>query len=431
MRLARCQQRDTIMELPKKKYTTEERAALTKKLDDELEQFMEEMAARKAEKSEPKKPFDFDEWCKEIDQHPAFMTELKSTDGKYHDTIEALQAMKYNKEDDEDLQMNAEHHKNEGNKHFKFKKYRWAIDAYTNGLKEKCADKKLNAILHFNCAAAHKHIGNLRSAIKSCSMGRKFDPTNLKGVVRGAECLLELEYGRDALEWIETSKKMFAFVKETSEDSDLNEDEKKFIEKMEELRKKAVELSLLEERNLRKSKVEERKDIESKRKLLDALKSRNLNLSPRLPFDYPELMDNSRLTVSLSFMKKHEIVQFDDENNLIWPILLQYPEVGQIDVLTETCEKTTVGELLQAVLDSPAEWDKEHVYKFENVRFFIADQYDEYLMEVYEWNDFGSVLSTPGYQIKQGLPVIMIFTHDKIKKSLIASEEYENRFTVV
>lgn len=42
-----------------------------------------------------KKPFDFDEWCKDIDQHPIFMTEKsdmsKCLNGKYGDTIAAIQ----------------------------------------------------------------------------------------------------------------------------------------------------------------------------------------------------------------------------------------------------------------------------------------------------------------------------------------------------
>ncbi|EGT32228.1 hypothetical protein CAEBREN_14688 [Caenorhabditis brenneri] len=415
------------VELPqKKKWTEAERNALAQKLDDDLEQFMQEMAARKSEKQEERKPFDFDEWCKEIDQHPAFMTELP-TEGKYKETIEALQAMKYDKEDDEDKQQNAEHHKNEGNKHFKFKKYRWATDCYSNGIKEYCPDRKLNAVLYFNRAAAQKHLGNLRSAIKDCSMGRKFDPTHLKGVIRGAECLLELEYAKDALSWIESSKKIFAFTKETSENTDLTDDEKKYIDELEKLRVKAVELSLKEERDKRKSRVEERKDIEAKKKILDALKERNINLSPRVPFDHPELMDMARLTVSLPMMHTHECVKFDDELNLVWPILLQYPEAGQTDVLTETNETTAIGELLREVLREPAEWDPEHKFQFDNVRFFVSDQYDEYLMEVYEWNDFKSILSMPGYQIRQGLPVIMIMTKEKAAESLDASEE-ENKF---
>lgn len=38
---------NTAPHLPKKKLTDEERAALSKKLDDELEQYMEDMAAKK------------------------------------------------------------------------------------------------------------------------------------------------------------------------------------------------------------------------------------------------------------------------------------------------------------------------------------------------------------------------------------------------
>ncbi|CAI2345971.1 unnamed protein product [Caenorhabditis sp. 36 PRJEB53466] len=400
------------VDLPqKKKWTEEERNALAQKLDDDLEQFMQEMASRKSEKQEEKKAFDFDEWCKEIDQHPAFMTEMP-TDGKYKDTIEALQSMKYDKEDDEDRQMNAEHHKNEGNKHFKYKKYRWATDCYSNGIKEQCLDRKLNAVLYFN----------------RLLNGTEVRSDAFKGAIRGAECLLELEYAKDALNWIESSKKAFAFVKETSDNPDLTEEEKKYVDELEKVREKAVELSLKEERNKRKSRAEERKETEAKKKLLDALKERNLNLSPRVPFNHPELMDMARLTVSLPLMQSHECVKFDDDSNLVWPVLLQYSEAGQTDVLTETSELTAVGTLLQEVLREPAEWDPEHKFKFENVRFFVSDQYDEYLMEVYEWNDFKTVFSMPGYQIKQGLPVIMILTKEKASKSLEAIAENENRY---
>ncbi len=39
-----------------------------------------------------KKPFDFDEFCKELDQHPAFMRDLKPLEnGEYHGAVQALQ----------------------------------------------------------------------------------------------------------------------------------------------------------------------------------------------------------------------------------------------------------------------------------------------------------------------------------------------------
>lgn len=77
---------------------------------------------------------------------------------------------------------------------------------------------------------------------------------------------------------------------------------------METLRVKSVELSLKEERDKRKSRAEERKETESKKQLLDALKERNLNLCPRVPFDRPELMDMARLTVSLPLMHSVSLI---------------------------------------------------------------------------------------------------------------------------
>ncbi len=55
---------------------------------------------------------------------------------------------------------NAESFKDDGNHNFKFKKYRWAIDNYTAGIKQMSADKELNAILYTNRAAANFRIGN-------------------------------------------------------------------------------------------------------------------------------------------------------------------------------------------------------------------------------------------------------------------------------
>ena len=55
---------------------------------------------------------------------------------------------------------NAESYKNDGNNNFKIKKYRWAIDNYTEGIRCKSKDKELNAVLYSNRAAAHFHLGN-------------------------------------------------------------------------------------------------------------------------------------------------------------------------------------------------------------------------------------------------------------------------------
>uniref|UniRef100_A0A1I7YXS0 Acyl-CoA dehydrogenase n=1 Tax=Steinernema glaseri TaxID=37863 RepID=A0A1I7YXS0_9BILA len=85
------------------KMNESDRAALAQKLDDDLDRFMDELALRKKEEGTAKKPFDFDEWCKELDQHPAFMTELKpGANGEHSEFVQALQAMKYDDGDTEE-----------------------------------------------------------------------------------------------------------------------------------------------------------------------------------------------------------------------------------------------------------------------------------------------------------------------------------------
>ena len=55
----------------------------------------------------------------------------------------------------------AEAYKDDGNSEFQKKKYRIAVDNYTEGIKCQCPDRNLNAILYTNRAAAQYHLGNL------------------------------------------------------------------------------------------------------------------------------------------------------------------------------------------------------------------------------------------------------------------------------
>lgn len=52
-------------------------------------------------------------------------------------------------------------YKDEGNDYFKEKDYKKAVISYTEGLKKKCTDPDLNAILYTNRAAAQYYLGNL------------------------------------------------------------------------------------------------------------------------------------------------------------------------------------------------------------------------------------------------------------------------------
>lgn len=52
-------------------------------------------------------------------------------------------------------------YKNEGNEYFKEKNYKKAVISYTEGLKKKCSDQDLNAVLYTNRAATQFYLGNV------------------------------------------------------------------------------------------------------------------------------------------------------------------------------------------------------------------------------------------------------------------------------
>uniref|UniRef100_A0A915ES53 Cns1/TTC4 wheel domain-containing protein n=1 Tax=Ditylenchus dipsaci TaxID=166011 RepID=A0A915ES53_9BILA len=385
---------------------------MAEKMDADLDRFMDELAANRTTNTEAKKSFDFDEWCKTIDQHPAFMTNLNEAalkNGQYSETIEALQAMKYSndEEEEEDLCDSAAQHKDEGNKHFKFKKYRWAVDCYTNGIKLCCENQKLNSVLYANRAAARKYLGNKRSALRDCVFARRFDPHNLKAIRRGAECLLEMGYGKQCLEWINSSI------------------EEEVVHSLEDLRIKAKQLLVKQERDARQQKARNSADSKKKQALLAAFEQRQIGFQPALCLDDRDdgLFDWSALEVRIGQFDKVPLVYLDEKTRqLVWPLLLQYPEVGQTDFVTDCFESSPFIEVLVEVLESPAAWDSAHDYRQDNVRLFVAlDVYDdEQVREVGFDECLRDLLSLPDVVVARGLPVIQVYTKkhvsDRIEK---------------
>lgn len=66
-------------------------------------------------------------------------------------------------------------YKNEGNEYFKEKDYGRAVAAYSEGLRRRCGDSELDAVLLTNRGAAHFHLGKglptsweCGSALQSC-----------------------------------------------------------------------------------------------------------------------------------------------------------------------------------------------------------------------------------------------------------------------
>ena len=100
-------------------------------------------------------------FVQEMEHIPFFMTKPPDSIDPDKDTaLSALQQLKYETSTAEGRAMA---HKEEGNEHFKMKKYKLAVKEYSAGIKEKCSDGNLNAVLYCNRAAAQFHIGELFS----------------------------------------------------------------------------------------------------------------------------------------------------------------------------------------------------------------------------------------------------------------------------
>uniref|UniRef100_A0A8C7A2Z0 Tetratricopeptide repeat domain 4 n=1 Tax=Nothoprocta perdicaria TaxID=30464 RepID=A0A8C7A2Z0_NOTPE len=193
-------------------------------------------------------------WEQELETIPMFMTRCPAEiDAARQPELACLQSLLFDEErSPEEL---ARLYKNEGNEYFKEKDYGKAVLSYTEGLKKKCQDPELGAVLLTNRAAAQARLGNYRSALNDAIQARRLKPSHLKAIVRGALCHLELKNFSEAVEWCE-------------EGLQIDPKEKKLLE----VRAKASKLKRIEERDVRKAKVMERKEQSRKESLLAAIK---------------------------------------------------------------------------------------------------------------------------------------------------------------
>uniref|UniRef100_A0A8C2LEW4 Tetratricopeptide repeat domain 4 n=1 Tax=Cricetulus griseus TaxID=10029 RepID=A0A8C2LEW4_CRIGR len=194
-----------------------------------------------------------DQWEEEFDKIPLFMKKAPSEiDPKEFPDLACLQSIIF--DDERSPEEQAKTYKDEGNDYFKEKDYKKAVVSYTEGLKKKCADPDLNAVLYTNRAAAQYYLGNFRSALNDVLAARKLKPGHLKAVVRGAMCHLELKHFAEAVNWCD-------------EGLQIDAKEKKLLE----VRAKADKLKRMEERDLRKARLKEKKEQSQNEALLQAI----------------------------------------------------------------------------------------------------------------------------------------------------------------
>ncbi|KAK3729528.1 hypothetical protein RRG08_044043 [Elysia crispata] len=396
------------MSRSKNPMSDEERAALTKKLSDDLEDFVAErsLAARKRKEKELPDTRSIEEIVEELQSHPAFMQEIDYSK-PLHPDVEGLIQLKY---ESENPTARADSYRDDGNDQFKKKKYAIAIENYTEGIKSKSPDLELNAVLYTNRAAAQYHRQNYRSSFMDCICARKFKPDHLKAIVRGAQCCFQMNKFADCLRWCDTVLMV--------------DPEHQVIL---ELRVRADKRKREQERDERKQALQERKEEAEERKLLQAIKSRGIRLSS-VKVSKDSKLDPLLLTALECHNPTGAKVHLDADGNLHWPVLFLYPEFTESDFIHAFFETNCFYDHLVHMFGSevePANWDKEHKYKADTIEIYFENKDEEKLYKVNPDHSLLDVLKNKKYEVTAGTPTFILMVKDsKFQKEFLGKYKY-------
>ncbi|XP_059945838.1 tetratricopeptide repeat protein 4 [Mesoplodon densirostris] len=358
--------------------------------DDAMDSFLEKF------QSQPYRGgFHEDQWEEEFEKIPLFMKKAPSEiDPRENPDLACLQSIIFDEERSPEEQ--ARTFKDEGNDYFKEKDYKKAVISYTEGLKKKCADPDLNAVLYSNRAAAQYYLGNFRSALHDVTAARELKPCHLKAIVRGALCHLELKNYVEAVNWCD-------------EGLQIDATEKKLLE----MRAKADKLKRTEQRDIRKAKLKEKKEQDQNEALLQAIMARNIKLvSEAVGEDEEDSASEGLGELILNRLTSENLygarLSVDDGGSLSWPVLLLYPEYAQSDFISAFHEDSRFIDHLMVMFGETPSWDLEQKYCPDNLEVYFEDDDGSELYRVPPKSTLLQVLQHPRYFVKALTPTFLV-----------------------
>ncbi|NXH95565.1 TTC4 protein, partial [Pachycephala philippinensis] len=283
---------------------------------------------------------------------------------------------------------------NEGNEYFKEKDYGRAVAAYSEGLRRRCGDAELDAVLLTNRGAAHFHLGNYRSALNDAIQAKKLKPTHLKAIIRGALCHMELKNFSEAISWCE-------------EGLQIDSKEKKLVEMRAKADKLKLEGTFLEIQTAFSPGCQGRAVLGT-----DLLCERNIKLVLE-PSDEEEEVSDGLAEISLDGFHSDSAtgakVHLDADGSLNWPVLFLYPEHEQTDFTVAFHENSRFIDHLMVMFAELPPWDLEKKYLPNNLELYFEDEEREEMYEVNPEHTLLQVLQHERYFVKAGTPTVLVF----------------------
>lgn len=360
--------------------TDAERRKLIDKLNKETEEFIKE-------KIEKNKSYKYDDGFTDenIDEilatHPAFMkTQPTAEEIENNPLLKGLQQIQYDPDDTPYEKAMA--HKKDGNFQFKFKKYKLACAAYTEAIKSKCDDAELLSILYSNRAAANFHLKNYRSSLLDAMQAVKLYPQKIKALLRCAQCCEKLKRFDDAIDWCTVILS-------------LENDNKLALEIVNNSKK----LKQIQARNQRKAALLKQKEDEREKRLQSAIKLRHICFEQTGRESDLDL-ENTDSQLSKGLRK----VYLNENDVLVWPVLLMYPEFETTDFIEHFQENVAFEDLLQNVFSEQAAWDLNHHYVVSQLVVFYENKETKTLYQVPLSKTLGEMLSHETYIVQASTP---------------------------
>ncbi|XP_036034865.1 tetratricopeptide repeat protein 4 isoform X2 [Onychomys torridus] len=335
-----------------------------------------------------------DQWEEEFDKIPLFMKKAPSEiDPKEFPDLACLQSIIF--DDERSPEEQAKAYKDEGNDYFKEKDYKKAVVSYSEGLKKKCVDPDLNAVLYTNRAAAQYYLGNFRSALNDVLAARKLKPGHLKAIIRGAICHLELKHFAEAVNWCDEGLQVDA-------------KEKKLLE----VRAKADKLKRMEERDLRRARLKEKKEQRQNEALFQAIKARNIRLVSEAVGKDEDSASSGPAEIFLDGLSSENPcgarLSLNNQGRLSWPVLFLYPEYTQSDFIAAFHEDSRFIDHLKVMFSEAPSWDSEQKYHPDKLEVYFEDEDRAELYQVSPWSTLLQVLQHPRYSVKALTPTFVV-----------------------
>jgi len=381
-------------------------SALAQELDSQLDDHINAMLEKNKD-YKYKGGLSEDNWEEEIKSIPLFQTKDQEITQEQIDKspeLQALQALKYECDTPEE---SANALKDDGNNSFQKKKYKWAITAYTEALKQKHSDMQLFATLYTNRAAAQFHLGNNRSSLNDAMRALYYKPQHMKALMRCAVCCFDLERYDECMGWCEKGLAV--------EPSDA---------KLMEMSRKAAHQKKQQERDKRKEEARIAKDMTKLNKLISAIEDRNIGIESK-DTKIPKRSLVEKVAQGDPLKPHYGKLYLDKQEALHWPVYFLYPESNQSDFIEDFHELNTFADHIDIVFEVLPDWDTEKKYKAENVEVYFEDRSQQQIIHVNRNMNLGTVLSDPRFLLRGGCPAFMILSKasDFIKK-MPAVEEF-------